>query len=197
MSANDIFLTLHNGQVVDRARLPALSFPKFRESVLAATFGGWRVPAFFGHNPPGGSGVELYAVLADQVMGQFRVTRTRLDSDEFESLTEDCPQVHLFEREIAEQFGVRPAGHPWFKPVRFINSWRPGHDAWGRPAGEKPTAGVMDWYRVEGEEIHEVAVGPVHAGVIEPGAFRFQCHGEHVFTWRWRWATSTVASRRR
>jgi Ni,Fe-hydrogenase III large subunit len=41
--------------------------------------------------------------------------------------------------------------------------------------------GVTDFYRVEGEEIHEVAVGPVHAGVIEPGHFRFQCHGEHVF----------------
>jgi Ni,Fe-hydrogenase III large subunit len=39
----------------------------------------------------------------------------------------------------------------------------------------------MDFYRVEGEEVHEVAVGPVHAGVIEPGHFRFQCHGEHVF----------------
>jgi len=40
--------------------------------------------------------------------------------------------------------------------------------------------GVTDYYRVEGEEIHEVAVGPVHAGVIEPGHFRFQCHGEQV-----------------
>jgi Ni,Fe-hydrogenase III large subunit len=40
---------------------------------------------------------------------------------------------------------------------------------------------VMDFYRVEGDEIHEVAVGPVHAGVIEPGHFRFQCHGEKVF----------------
>jgi Ni,Fe-hydrogenase III large subunit len=38
----------------------------------------------------------------------------------------------------------------------------------------------MDYYRVEGEEVHEVAVGPVHAGVIEPGHFRFQCHGEEV-----------------
>ena len=38
----------------------------------------------------------------------------------------------------------------------------------------------MDYYRVEGEEVHEVAVGPVHAGVIEPGHFRFQCHGERV-----------------
>jgi Ni,Fe-hydrogenase III large subunit len=38
----------------------------------------------------------------------------------------------------------------------------------------------MEFYRVEGEEVHEVAVGPVHAGVIEPGHFRFQCHGEQV-----------------
>ena len=40
---------------------------------------------------------------------------------------------------------------------------------------------VTDFFRVEGEEVHEVAVGPVHAGVIEPGHFRFQCHGETVF----------------
>jgi Ni,Fe-hydrogenase III large subunit len=40
---------------------------------------------------------------------------------------------------------------------------------------------VTDFFRVEGQEVHEVAVGPVHAGVIEPGHFRFQCHGEQVF----------------
>jgi Ni,Fe-hydrogenase III large subunit len=41
--------------------------------------------------------------------------------------------------------------------------------------------GITDFYRVEGEGVHEVAVGPVHAGIIEPGHFRFQCHGENVF----------------
>jgi len=86
-----------------------------------------------------------------------------------------------FEREIAEQFGVCPEGHPWFKPVRFHGSYRPGHDAWGRSSDNPPAIGVMDYYRVEGEEVHEVAVGPVHAGIIEPGHFRFQCHGEQVF----------------
>src|SRR5206468_9492000 len=54
-------------------------------------------------------------------------------------------------------------------------------DAWGRPPGAAPVIGVTDFYRVEGEEVHEVAVGPVHAGIIEPGHFRFQCHGEQVF----------------
>jgi len=45
---------------------------------------------------------------------------------------------------------------------------------------QKPIPGEYPFYRVDGEEVHEVAVGPVHAGVIEPGHFRFQCHGEEV-----------------
>ena len=80
------------------------------------------------------TGVELYAVLADERHGLLRVGKTTLDSDRFPSLTPDCPQVHLFEREIAEQYGVCPEGHPWLKPVRFHASYRPGHDAWGRDA---------------------------------------------------------------
>jgi Ni,Fe-hydrogenase III large subunit len=95
-------------------------------------------------------------------------------------MTPECPQVQLFEREIAEEWGITPEGHPWLKPVRFVKARRPETDA-SRPASQERTdIGVMDFYRVEGEEVHEVAVGPVHAGVIEPGHFRFQCHGEQV-----------------
>ena len=36
-------------------------------------------------------------------------------------------------------------------------------------------------YQLHGDEVHEVAVGPIHAGIIEPGHFRFQCHGESVY----------------
>jgi Ni,Fe-hydrogenase III large subunit len=96
-------------------------------------------------------------------------------------MTPQCPEVQLFEREIAEQWAVVPEGHPWMKPVRFVRSRRSGRDAWQRPANQPLMVGVTDFYRVEGEEVHEVAVGPVHAGVIEPGHFRFQCHGEQVF----------------
>ena len=74
-------------------------------------------------------------------------------------------QAHLFEREIWEQHQVVPEGHPWLKPVRLDH-------------GAGPAVG--DYFRVDGPEIHEVAVGPVHAGVIEPGHFRFQCAGEEV-----------------
>ncbi len=40
---------------------------------------------------------------------------------------------------------------------------------------------MTDFFHLDGAEIHEVAVGPVHAGIIEPGHFRFQCHGEDVY----------------
>jgi Ni,Fe-hydrogenase III large subunit len=125
--------------------------------------------------------VDLYVVLADSKRSLLNIAKTTLDSDCYHSLTTDCPQVHLFEREIAEQYGIFPQGHPWLKPVRYHASYRPDHDFPGRSPGAAPVIGVTDFYRVEGEEVHEVAVGPVHAGVIEPGHFRFQCHGEEVF----------------
>ncbi len=175
------FIMLGNGEAIARDRIPELSFDDFRDEVVRATAAGQRISALFGDASPTSSVVDVYVVLADAGQSLLRVAKTRLDGDSFRSLTPDCPQAHLFEREIAEQYGIRPEGHPWFKPVRFHASYRPGHDAWGRPSGEAPIIGVTDYYRVEGDEIHEVAVGPVHAGVIEPGHFRFQCHGEHVF----------------
>lgn len=170
-----------NSVAVARRDIPDLEGSVFRGSIREAVEDGAKVVAFFGHMPEGETGVDLYAVLAFREEGQLRVARTRITGESFPSLTPECPQVHLFEREIAEQFGLRPEGHPWLKPVRFVKSWRPGHDAWGRRAAEAPVAGIMEYYKVEGDEVHEVAVGPVHAGIIEPGHFRFQCHGEQVF----------------
>jgi Ni,Fe-hydrogenase III large subunit len=158
-----------------------LAVGDFFEAIERGAGAGARVGALFGAAEAGAESVGLYAVLADEVRSHLRVGRCRVEGPRFPALTPKCPQVHLFEREIAEQFGLVPEGHPWFKPVRFHASYRPGSDAWGRPEGVKPVVGVMDYYRVAGEEVHEVAVGPVHAGIIEPGHFRFQCHGEEVF----------------
>ena len=85
----------------------------------------------------------------------------------------------MFEREIAEQYGILPEGHPWLKMVRYHANYRGRPDLFGNNYAEE-IPGNYDYYSVEGEEIHEVAVGPVHAGVIEPGHFRFNCIGERV-----------------
>jgi len=171
-------LRLRCGEVVDRAAVPRFSVETFRAEVLQAVAGGARVAALFGAPAPGGA-VRLTAVLAHEEEGGLSVG-TADAAERYPALTPDCPQAHWFEREIAEQWGLVPEGHPWLKPIRFHRSFRPGRDAWGRGGEDPILPSVTDFYRVEGEEIHEVAVGPVHAGVIEPGHFRFQCHGERV-----------------
>lgn len=175
------FAILQNGGAIPRSQIPETSFAEFRHEIIDAVASGRPISALFGDAPSNSNFVDLYAVLAESTQSQLRIGKTRLNGDHFAALTPDCPQAHLFEREIAEQYGVHPDGHPWFKPVRFHASYRPGQDAWGRQPSEVPIIGDTDYYRVEGDEIHEVAVGPVHAGVIEPGHFRFQCHGEQVF----------------
>jgi Ni,Fe-hydrogenase III large subunit len=171
-------LRLHNGQAVCRRDVPVLTVGELREAVFSSVKQGARLAALFGV-PVGGEAVRLFAILACGDTGDLSVASADV-GDHYPALTPDCPQAHWFEREIAEQWGVRPEGHPWLKPIRFHRSYRAGHDAWGRAAGEPILPSVTDYFQVEGEEIHEVAVGPVHAGVIEPGHFRFQCHGERV-----------------
>jgi Ni,Fe-hydrogenase III large subunit len=177
MSTPNLFVILRNSQTAFIDQVPHRDVTKFRRFVVDAVAEGWRVSAFFG--VPRAKTVELWAILADDANGMLHVIKTSVAGESFPSFASECPQVQGFEREIAEQWGLRPEGHPWLKPIRFHKSYRPGHDAWGR--AESATVGVTDFYRVEGEEIHEVAVGPVHAGVIEPGHFRFQCHGEQVY----------------
>ena len=72
--------------------------------------------------------------------------------DAYAALTPRCPQAHWFERELAEQLGVRPEGHPWLKPIRYHASHREGHDAWGRTS--PPVVGVTVFFRVEVEVVH-------------------------------------------
>jgi Ni,Fe-hydrogenase III large subunit len=164
---------LYNGTAAPLRELPMLATDKFLQAIIDAIDHGWRVSAYFG--APAENGVDLYCVLSFKVEGRIGIMRTAV-RERFPSITTICPQVHLFEREIAEQFGIIPEGHPWLKPVRFIRPL-----VGGKRNGEKPLPSVMDFYRVAGDEVHEVAVGPVHAGIIEPGHFRFQCHGERVF----------------
>jgi Ni,Fe-hydrogenase III large subunit len=170
---------IRNGETVLLKEIPALSFADFREQILQACENGGRIAALFGQ-PNGADGVRLFAVLANDARGQLELWSTAIAGD-YSALTLVCAQAHWFEREIAEQWGVHPEGHPWLKPIRFHRSYRNGHDAWNRAAEIPIQPGATDFFTMAGEEIHEVAVGPVHAGIIEPGHFRFQCHGEKVY----------------
>ncbi|MFQ5731434.1 MAG: NADH-quinone oxidoreductase subunit C [Planctomycetaceae bacterium] len=180
----DTIVPLTNSQPIALADVAHFGIADFRTLVYNHLARGNQLSALFGV-PQNSGKVRLYAVLTKTATGEISVF-TADAGGRYEALTPRVPQAHWFEREIAEQWGVVPAGHPWLKPLRFHRSYRDGRDAWGRSPDTEILPCVQpdgtEYFRVEGPEIHEVAVGPVHAGVIEPGHFRFQCHGEHVFT---------------
>jgi Ni,Fe-hydrogenase III large subunit len=172
--SQDRWLALRNGDAAPRPAVPRFDVQGFQDTIAAAIEAELRLSALFALRTPDG-GHELFAVLADDLLGRLLLGAAAVPGASFPALTARCPQAHLFEREIHEQFGLRPEGHPWLKPVRFQRPF-------GAPAAAPPPPiGAMEFYRTNGQAVHEVAVGPVHAGVIEPGHFRFQCHGEHVF----------------
>ncbi len=179
------FLHLPNNAAVPLDQIPVLQLEAFRGRILDDVRQGARIAALFA--APADGGHRLFAVLACPARARLSIFSETAEHS-YPALTPACPQAHLFEREISEQTGIHPAGHPWLKPVRF-----PGRapaapsnaPPRGAAAGERAQippgqCGVMDFFQITGEEIHEVAVGPVHAGIIEPGHFRFQCHGETV-----------------
>ncbi|OKY74664.1 MAG: hydrogenase [Desulfobulbaceae bacterium DB1] len=169
-----------NGGTLPLASIPLLQHEEFSLLMKTALTGKERLAALFAVPGNNGTGeVTLYAVTASPDSGTLTVFGHEAATS-FPSLTPELPQLHLFEREIAEQYGVAFPGHPWFKPVRFHATWNGAADPWQRPTGQHPLVGDMDFFQVEGDEIHEVGVGPVHAGIIEPGHFRFQCYGEKV-----------------
>lgn len=168
--------TITNGQAVAVQSIPCVDWQAFCDWILDECATGARVCAFFG--VPGtdmpeavrtvedAGRIRVVAVLARPGESTMAVASSCADG-EYASLTPMLPALHLFERDLYERYGLLPKGHPWLKPVRF-------------PHAHGPRAGEADFFRVEGDEVHEVAVGPIHAGIIECGHFRFQCLGEVV-----------------
>ncbi|MGE5176658.1 MAG: NADH-quinone oxidoreductase subunit C [Hyphomicrobiales bacterium] len=170
----DVSVIAANAQAVPLPEVPLLSSEEFLALCVARCGSGLRISSLSALPGPGrapGETGEILAVLADDPNARLELARMRIPADRrYPSLSTELPQAQAFERELHEEHGLRPVGHPWLKPLRRHR------DLEERGGGLDPHA----FFRVEGEGIHEVAVGPVHAGIIEPGHFRFQCDGERV-----------------
>ena len=118
------------------------------------------------------NGLKFYMLLLDDEQGDVLITSFVPDyyASGLASLTAIHEAFHPFEREMHELYGIPFDNHPWLKPLRFSFDRR----------DRNSTMDSYPFYEMEGEELHEVNVGPIHAGIIEPGAFRFICNGEQV-----------------
>lgn len=122
---------------------------------------------------PDDSQLRFYIILLDDEKHRIMLasfTMDYYDDTALPSLTALHPAMHPFEREIAELYDVEFDSMPWNKPLRFSFDRR----------NRNSTMDNYPFYTIEGDSLHEVNVGPIHAGIIEPGAFRFICNGENV-----------------
>jgi Ni,Fe-hydrogenase III large subunit len=161
-----------NNEPVTISDIPVLEIDELRHEIISGIENGdRRVILFFGDKT--GEGIKLYVVMGDDETSQLYIASSFFDKvkKEYQSITQEKISLHYFEREFYEEFGINPVGHPWLKPVRYSKN-RFNKDL---------KIENYDFYKIEGTEVHEVAVGPVHAGVIEPGHFRFNCHGEKIY----------------
>jgi Ni,Fe-hydrogenase III large subunit/Ni,Fe-hydrogenase III component G len=89
-----------------------------------------------------------------------------------------------FEREMHDLFGIEPIGHPFSRRLVLHQHWPEGWHPMRRDAGPAPAmvddAGPYPFVEVQGAGTYEIPVGPVHAGLIEPGHFRFSVVGETI-----------------
>jgi len=106
------------------------------------------------------------------------------NTTEFPSLTPITHKAWNYERMIQTFFGLTPIGHPDSRPIILHENWpknvfplRKDFDWKIRP---EEARGEYQFQKVEGEGIYEIPVGPIHAGIIEPGHFRFSVAGERI-----------------
>lgn len=143
-------------------------------------------------------GARFASLVGDEVGGQLRLTYAFVDSHErtlallrapltepkIPSIARAVPAASWAERESHELWGIEFVGSPDTRPLALHEDWPDGlHPLRSDFQATTPPTRVprpFAYTRVEGEGVMEIPVGPIHAGIIEPGHFRFSTIGETV-----------------
>lgn len=167
---------------VPQAQVPELPYAQFAADMKALLLTADGVPvadsrcvAYFAMPNPvaGEGGLVFYALVARDVQGDVLVASHVLGyyhEGFLDALSKDIPALHVYEREITERYGVQFKGMPWDKPLRYPFDRHHRDDS----------IDTYPFYEAKSRDLHQVHVGPVHAGIIEPGSFRFLCDGERI-----------------
>ncbi len=145
--------------------------------------------AMFGRDEsenPDVQGYAIYVVFENLAEHRLEAVKAIFEPGEslcYESLTPLIPAAAWYEREIQDMFGIVPQGHPDPRPLVLHDTFPEGYyplrkkiDKTAQVRGQRR----MDMAVARGEGLFEVPVGPIHAGIIEPGHFRFSQAGESM-----------------
>jgi Ni,Fe-hydrogenase III large subunit/NADH:ubiquinone oxidoreductase subunit C len=165
------YISIRNNQKVALKDIPVHRYADFRDINVGLLKDNTsrHCVSYFGFHAD--EKIKLICCIADDDTHQILVSSAWVDGEEeVPSFTAQNHNFEKFEREIHENFGIKYADHPWLKPMRYAHN---------RADGSK-TIENYPFYKVDSDELHEVGVGPIHAGIIEPGHFRFTCNGEQI-----------------
>ena len=165
------YISIKNNQTILLSEIPESNYEAFYDMNLELVAGHTERHCvnYFGYKT--GNNVKLICCIADDSAHEILVSTCLVNkAHELESFSNKLLCFEKFEREIHENFGIDYIDHPWLKPVRY---------AFNRE-DKSQTIANYPFFSIDSEELHEVGVGPIHAGIIEPGHFRFICNGEQI-----------------
>jgi Ni,Fe-hydrogenase III large subunit/Ni,Fe-hydrogenase III component G len=170
-----------NGPTRSRREVGAADLPVQVGALLAD---GYRLALVAAHEDPGAFRVVYLFTAGSPDRRVELVLRTDRDAPQVPSLAALSFPAGRFEREMRDLYGIVPLGHPL--PRRLVRHahWPVGWYAMRSDAGPAPEFGTVDeafpFVTVQGPGVYEIPVGPIHAGLIEPGHFRFSVVGETI-----------------
>jgi Ni,Fe-hydrogenase III large subunit len=166
------WVTIRNNETIPLRGIPVSHYEDFLEmNIRLIKHETHHCVSYFGFYYK--SKITLICCIADDSNASILVSSSEIPSEdtrEYPSFTARHLSFQLFERELYENFGLSFADHPWLKPMRYSFDRKNKNDQIEN----------YPFYEIKSEELHEVGVGPIHAGIIEPGHFRFICNGEQI-----------------
>lgn len=164
-------LALNNNESIHLAKIPIFVYDEFFTAVSSLiTNPSCHCVNYFVY-PEGDHWRGICAIANDETRQIYVLSHiVQKEQKRLLSLTSKHYVFHIFEREISEMTGIYFEGHPWAKPLRYAHNRSSLND----------TIEQYPFYKIDSPQVHHVGVGPIHAGIIEPGYFRFICKGEKV-----------------
>jgi Ni,Fe-hydrogenase III large subunit len=153
---------------------------EWRQGALDLAAGGARLEALWTECTPGAVARALSG--GDDFLLLVTLSLARGET-EYPSVADVFPAAGRMQRAAADLTGLRASGtdgRPWLRHAAWPADYRPLASSTPPPPNLEPRPDDYAFVRVRGDGVHEIPVGPVHAGIIEPGHFRFSVVGEKV-----------------
>jgi Ni,Fe-hydrogenase III large subunit/Ni,Fe-hydrogenase III component G len=156
---------------------------QWREACRRAAFDGGRLVALWGSDDSDiGKGLAVHAALLTQP--GLAVITLPLADERYPDISDIFPAANRMQRALHDLLGLLPEGaadeRPWLRHAAWPDSIFPLRKSCSVNERFAQGADAYPFVQVAGDGVHEIAVGPVHAGTIEPGHFRFSVVGERV-----------------